>query len=876
MEIAAKYESQQIENKWYRFWMEHHLFESTPNKKESYTIVIPPPNVTGVLHMGHMLNNTIQDVLIRRARMMGYNALWVPGTDHASIATEAKVVDLLKQKGIDKNALSREEFLDHAWQWREKHGGIILQQLKKLGASCDWSRTKFTMDSEMSESVIDVFIDLFNKGKIYRGVRMVNWDPKALTAISDEEVFYKEEQSKLFYVRYKIVDSDEYVTIATTRPETILGDTAVCMHPDDERYKHLHGKKAIVPLVNREVPLIFDEYVDPEFGTGALKITPAHDINDYHIGIKYKLQTINIFNDNGTLNENATLLSGVDRFEARKAIIPLLEDAGNLVKIEEYTNKIGYSERTNEVIEPKLSLQWFCDMASLAKPALDVVVEDEIHFYPEKFKNTYIHWMENVKDWCISRQLWWGQRIPAYYLPNQEFVVAKSVEEAYAIAQKKFPELNLQIADLNQDEDVMDTWFSSWLWPISVFDGIRNPNNEEFNYYYPTAALVTAPEIIFFWVARMIMAGLEWKKCIPFKDVYFTGIVRDKLKRKMSKSLGNSPDPLLLIDQYGADGVRFGMLVSSPAGNDLLFDESMCEQGRNFSNKIWNAYRLIKGWEVDDQIDQPEHTRVALKWMNHRINQTMAEVHDDFVKYRLSEAQMVIYKLIWDDFCSCLLEVIKPAYQKPIDAKSYQEIIDIFEKLMLSLHPFMPFITEEIWHGLIEHTEEQSIMISEMPQHDLPFEEKLLQRFAQTQKIVEEIRRIRAQKNIAQKNPIKLLILSPENSTDTEMDSVIIKLCNISKVQYIDTKPLQAISFIQQNREYFVPLTEHVNKDEEIAKLQAELAYAEKFLNSVKMKLSNQNFVNSAPEQVVAIERKKQADTEAKIKILTEQIAALS
>lgn len=875
MEIATKYDPQNIEDKWYKYWMDHEFFKSEPNEKESYTIVIPPPNVTGVLHMGHMLNNSIQDILIRRARMMGYNALWVPGTDHASIATEAKVVTLLKEKGIEKNQLTREQFLEHAWEWKEKHGGIILKQLRKLGASCDWSRTKFTMDPEMSEAVLDVFIDLHRKGKIYRGVRMVNWDPKAMTAISDEEVMYQEVQSKLYYVRYQIEGGDDYITIATTRPETILGDTAVCVHPEDERYSAFRGKRVIVPLVNRSVPLIFDEYVDREFGTGALKITPAHDINDYNLGNKYKLEVINIFHDNGTLNEQAQLLVGLDRFEARKEIIPLLEKAGNLVKIEDYVNKVGYSERTHEVIEPKLSMQWFCRMDEMAKPALEAVMRDNIRFFPEKFKNTYSHWMENVKDWCISRQLWWGHRIPAYYLPNQEYVIAKNQDEALQIAQERFPELNLTMDMLKQDEDVMDTWFSSWLWPLSVFDGIRKPNNAELNYYYPTAVLVTAPEIIFFWVARMIMAGFEWKNDIPFRDVYFTGIVRDKLRRKMSKSLGNSPDPLDLIAQYGADGVRFGMLCSSPAGNDLLFDESLCEQGRNFNNKIWNAFRLLKGWEVNETGEQPLHTKVAVQWMNQRINQVCADLQSDFDKYRLSDALMSIYKLIWDDFCSYFLEVVKPPYQQPIDGKSYQEIVDIFEKLMLCLHPFMPFITEELWHNLKERHEGESIMIQPIPESSAIFDEAFLNHFTNTQKIVEEIRRIRAQKNIPQKNKLKLLIMADESTGDPGMNAVISKLCNLEEIIYICEKPDGALSFLQQNIEYFVPVTENINVEEELAKLKSELEYAEKFLASVMKKLSNEKFVSSAPEAVVNIERKKQADNEEKIRILKEQIEKL-
>lgn len=880
MEIATKYEPQIIENKWYKFWDEHQMFASTPNEKPPYTIVIPPPNVTGVLHMGHMLNNTIQDVLIRRARMMGFNALWVPGTDHASIATEAKVVALLKEKGIEKNTLTREEFLEHAWEWKEKHGGIILQQLRKLGASCDWNRTKFTMDEDLSESVIDVFIDLYEKGKIYRGVRMVNWDPKALTAVSDEEVIYQEVQSKLYYIKYKIEGTDnDYVTVATTRPETILGDVAVCMHPDDERFMHLKGKRCIVPLINRSIPLIFDEYVEKEFGTGALKITPAHDINDYHIGIKHKLPSINIFNDNGTLNQHAEILIGVDRFEAKKQIIPLLEAAGNLAKIEDYTNKVGFSERTNEVIEPKLSLQWFCDMTAMAKPALDVVMDDTIRFFPEKFKNTYSHWMENVKDWCISRQLWWGHRIPAYYLPNGEFVVAKTPELAIEKANKLYPTQNLQLTDLKQDEDVMDTWFSSWLWPISVFDGIRNPKNEEINYYYPTTVLITAPEIIFFWVARMVMAGIEWRENIPFKDVYFTGIVRDKQRRKMSKSLGNSPDPIDLINKYGADGVRVGMLFSSPAGNDLMFDESLCEQGRNFSNKIWNAFRLIKGWEICSEIQQPQHTTTAIEWFQNRINEALTQINDDFDKYRLSDALMGVYKLIWDDFCSVFLEIVKPPYQQPIDVKSYFEIIDLFEKLMRILHPFMPFITEELWHNISERGQKESIMLLEMPKPTPNVNHELLDKFSSTLKLVETIRRIRAEKNIPQKIKIELYIQKEGIQHDTIQDhlnAVIMKLCNLATIQYTNEKIAGAISFIEQNTEYFIPVSDSINVEEEIAKLKMEISYTEGFLKSVKGKLSNEKFVSGAPEQVVAMERKKLADAEEKIALLQEQIINLS
>jgi len=876
-EIGTKYEPQQIERKWYNFWMEQQLFASTPDEREPFTIVIPPPNVTGVLHMGHMLNNTIQDILVRRARMMGFNALWVPGTDHASIATEAKVVNLLKEKGIDKKDISREDFLKYAWEWKEKHGGIILQQLKKLGASCDWNRTKFTMDEDLSESVIDVFVDLYRKGKIYRGVRMVNWDPKALTAVSDEEVLYKEVQSKLYYIKYPIENSDEFLTIATTRPETLFGDTAVCMHPEDERYSHLKGKKALVPLVNRPVPLIFDDYVDREFGTGALKVTPAHDINDYNLGLKYKLDSINIFNDDGTLNQDAQFLVGKDRFEARKEVVPLLEQAGLLLKVEEYTNKIGYSERTNEVIEPKLSVQWFCDMAALAKPALDVVMNDTIKFYPDKFKNTYAHWMENVKDWCISRQLWWGHRIPAYYLPNKEVIVAKTREEAYQMAQSQYPELNLRPEDLQQDEDVLDTWFSSWLWPISVFDGIRNPQNPDINYYYPTATLITAPDIIFFWVARMIMAGLEWKGDIPFKSVYFTGTVRDSQRRKMSKSLGNSPDPIELMDIYGADGVRFGMLHSSPAGNDLLFETSLCEQGRNFSNKIWNAFRLIKGWEIDEHASQPLHTATALRWFHSKLNETISEIQDNFEKYRLSDALMNTYKLIWDDFCSWLLEIVKPPYQQPIDRKSFEETIDLFEKLMQLLHPFMPFITEELWQQLRNRSEKESIMYAKFPEF-VPDKTDtiLLTRFEQTQKIIENIRRIRTEKNIAQKNQLELFILKPEADALPEMDAIVMKLSNLSGITYVQDKVEGALTFIEYNTEHFIPFGTHINVEEEIKKIEEELHYTEGFLKSTLKKLSNEKFVAGAPESVVAIERKKQADAEEKIALLQAKLQELT
>ncbi len=875
MQISPKYNPQETENKWYAYWMEKGLFRSKPNEKEPYTIVIPPPNVTGVLHMGHMLNNTIQDVIIRRARMKGYNACWVPGTDHASIATEAKVVARLREKGIQKTDISREEFLKHAWEWKEEHGGIILEQLKKLGASCDWDRTKFTMDEDMYQSVIQVFVDLYNKGLIYRGVRMVNWDPKALTAVSDEEVIYKEVNSKLYYLKYFIEGSSDFITIATTRPETILGDTAVCVHPEDERYAYLKGKNVLVPLINRPVPVIFDEYVDREFGTGCLKITPAHDINDYNLGIKHKLDTIDIFNENGTLNPKAQLYVGEDRFIVRKKISKELEEKGHLAKIEEYVNKVGYSERTDEVIEPKLSLQWFMRMGEMAKPALDVVMNDDVKFHPIKFKNTYRHWMENVKDWCVSRQLWWGQRIPAWYLPNREIVVAMNAGEALKTANEKFPDQNYTVADLIQDEDVLDTWFSSWLWPISVFDGIRFPDNEDIKYYYPTKDLITAPEILFFWVARMIMAGLEYKKEIPFKSVYLTGIVRDKLGRKMSKSLGNSPDPIKLMEQYGADGVRVGMLLTSPAGNDLPFDESLCEQGRNFTNKIWNALRLVKGWDVDTNISQPEYAKIAIEWFDAKLNETFVTIEDHYKKYRLSDALMTTYKLIWDDFCSWYLEMIKPAYQQPIDKVTYEKTIVIFEKLMKILHPFMPFITEEIWHLLNERSEDDCLMVADMlkVENDNPV---ILQQFDSALDVIIAIRTLRKEKNVLNKESISLFIRKNNNEIpDTTFDTIIAKLCNIDKIEYIGEKMENAQSFIVKTTEFYVPLLQEINVEEETAKLTAELEYAHKFLNSVKMKLSNERFVNNAPAQVVDLEKKKQSDAEQKIRVLEEQIKKL-
>jgi len=872
MDIPTKYDPALTEDKWYKYWLDNGFFKSVPDNREPYCIVIPPPNVTGVLHMGHMLNNTIQDILVRRARMLGKNALWLPGTDHASIATEARVVAKLKEHGIEKKDISREEFLKHAWVWKEKHGGIILEQLKKLGASCDWSRTKFTMDDDMSESVIDVFIDLYNKGYIYRGVRMVNWDPQAKTAVSDEEVNYKEVNSKLYYVRYKIEGTDEWLTIATTRPETILGDTAVCVNPEDERYIHLKGKRIIIPLVERSVPLIFDEYVDKEFGTGALKVTPAHDINDYNLGLKYNLESIDIFNDDGTLNENAQLFVGKDRFAVRKEIVKTLEEKGHIVKIEEYKNSIGFSERTDAVIEPKLSVQWFMKMQEISKPALENVMNDNIKLYPPKFKNTYRHWMENVKDWCISRQLWWGQRIPAYYAPSGEFVIAKTIDEAYV--KLKENNLNLSIYDVRQDEDVLDTWFSSWLWPISTFDGIRNPENVDIKYYYPTNDLVTAPEILFFWVARMIIAGYEYMGDKPFNNVYLTGIVRDKLGRKMSKSLGNSPDPIELIKKYGADGVRVGMLFSSPAGNDLPFDESLTEQGRNFGNKIWNAFRLVKGWEINENIAQPESSKVAVEWFDAKLNQAIEQIDSHFAKYRLSEALMEVYKLFWDDFSAWYLECIKPAYQQPIDRKTLDNTNVFFDKLLKLLHPFMPFITEELWQFLKDRKDDESIMIAEMPNAE-KYNLNLINNFEKAKELITNIRAIRKEKNIAQKDSIELFIKSSDSSHNFENNNVILKLCNISKLETVNEKPDTSVSFLVGTTEFFIPIGNNINVEEELAKLYAELEYNKGFLKSVLIKLSNEKFVNNAPAKVLENERKKQSDTESKIKSLEEQISSL-
>ncbi|MDP4210297.1 MAG: valine--tRNA ligase [Bacteroidota bacterium] len=874
MEIPSKYDPKLTEDKWYQYWLEKKFFRSTPDQRKPYTVVIPPPNVTGVLHMGHMLNNTIQDVLVRRARMQGKNACWVPGTDHASIATEARVVAKLASEGIKKTDLSRDEFLKHAWEWTHKHGGIILEQLKKLGASCDWDRTCFTMDDERSESVINVFVDLHKKGLIYRGVRMVNWDPQAQTAVSDEEVNYKEVKSKLYHIRYNIVGSDKYVVVATTRPETILGDTAICVHPEDERYQYLKGAKVYVPLIKREVPVIRDEYVDREFGTGVLKITPAHDLNDYELGQKYNLETIDIFNDNGTLNEKAQLFVGKDRFVVREEIVEAMKASGNIEKIEDYINKVGFSERTDAVIEPKLSMQWFLKMKTLSEPALENVMNDNIQLYPAKFKNTYRHWMENVKDWCISRQLWWGHRIPAYYINNSnDFVVANSDAEAVELARQKTGNASLTIENLKQDEDVLDTWFSSWLWPISVFDGIRNPDNEDIKYYYPTDDLVTAPEILFFWVARMIIAGYEYQKEPPFKNVYLTGIVRDKLGRKMSKSLGNSPDPLLLIEKYGADGVRVGMLLCSPAGNDLPFDEGLTEQGRNFGNKIWNAFRLVKSWQVDESIEQPEAAKSAIEWFDSLLNKTMAEVDDQFDKYRLSEALMQIYKLFWDEFSSWYLEMVKPAYQQPIDARTYVATVRFFEKLLKVLHPFMPFITEEIWHYLGERQNDESIMVSALPAKG-SFDEKLIAQFDLVKEIVAAVRNIRQEKNLPIKEALELQLLADNDGT-LAFSSVIKKLSNLSDVALVASKPEGAVSFLVKSTEYYVPLTGKIDVEEEIQKIEKELKYTQGFLESVLKKLSNERFVSGAPQQVLQNEQNKKADAEAKIKAMQERLAGL-
>ncbi len=874
MELASKYNPADVEDKWYQYWLDNGFFHSTPDEREPYTIVIPPPNVTGVLHMGHMLNNTIQDVLVRRARMQGKNACWVPGTDHASIATEAKVVTRLAEKGIKKTDLSRDEFLKHAWDWTHEHGGIILEQLKKLGASCDWERTAFTMDEIRSESVIKVFCDLHEKGLIYRGVRMVNWDPKALTAISDEEVIHKEVNGKLYYLRYKIEGGGAvFAVVATTRPETIMGDTAMCIHPENPKTAHLKGKKVIVPLINRVIPVIEDEYVDMEFGTGCLKVTPAHDVNDYVLGEKYNLPSIDIFNEDGTLNEHGEMYAGMDRFAVRKKIEKDLEEAGLMEKMEAYTNKVGYSERTDVPIEPKLSMQWFLKMSNLAKPALDNVENDTVKFHPEKYKNTYRYWMENIKDWNISRQLWWGHRIPAYYCTpsdggQQVIVVAENEELAKAKADKH-PKLQGGY-EMRQDEDALDTWFSSWLWPISVFDGINNPDNAEIQYYYPTSDLVTGPDIIFFWVARMIMSGYEYRNQECFKNVYFTGIVRDKIGRKMSKQLGNSPDPIELMKQFGADGVRMGMLLTAPAGNDLLYDDSLCEQGRNFNNKIWNAFRLVKGWEVAD-VEQSESAKIAIEWFEAQLSKTLLEVEDLFGKYRLSEALMAVYKLFWDEFSSWYLEMIKPAYQQPIDQATYNATLGFFDSLLKMLHPFMPFITEELWQALEARQEGESIMVQLMPKANV-VNEKLIADFEKVKEIIAGVRTVRLQKNIPNKEQLNLQVIGGHNS---DFDAVIAKLCNLESIEKVTEKASNAVAFMIGTAEYAVPMGSLVNAEEEIKKMEDEIVYLEGFLQSVMKKLSNERFVQNAKPEIVETERKKQADAESKIASLRESIAGM-
>jgi len=878
MEIPKTYDPKITEDKWYSHWLKHKFFKSVPDEREPYTIVIPPPNVTGVLHMGHMLNNTIQDVLIRKARMQGKNACWVPGTDHASIATEAKVVALLKEKGIKKSDLTREEFLKHAWEWKEKYGGIILKQLEKLGASCDWDRTRFTMENDLSEAVIDVFIDLYNKGEIYRGVRMVNWDPEGLTAVSDEEVNYKEVNSKLYYVKYKIEGSaDEWITIATTRPETILGDTAVCVHPEDPRFKHLKGKRAIIPFVNRTVPIIFDEYIDMEFGTGALKVTPAHDINDYNLGLKHKLETIDTIDPNGKMSTAAGFYIGEDRFTVRKKIAKDLEELGMIDKIEDIKNKVGYSERTNAVIEPKLSLQWFLKMDRVSKPALENVLNNEIKLIPEKYINTYKHWMENVHDWCISRQLWWGQQIPAWYDNKSNTVVCKTKEEAFKLLKEKNPAVTLN--DIKQDEDVLDTWFSSWLWPISVFDGFKNPNGKDIQYYYPTNDLVTAPEILFFWVARMIIAGYEYRGIKPFSNVYLTGIVRDKQGRKMSKSLGNSPDPIELIEKYGADGVRVGMLLCSPAGNDLPFDESLCEQGRNFSNKIWNAFRLIKGWEIHAKHEQSANNAIAIEWFEAKFNEQLALINDLYSKYRISEALMATYKLIWDDFCAWYLEMIKPEFvdgvSLPIDQKTYDATIVFFENILKVLHPFMPFISEEIWHLIAERKEKECIIVSSWPAvgKENP---SLIKDFEVIVELITAVRNIRKQKNISPKEKLELYEKTEHSTTTKKFTGIISKLCNLSKYEYVAAKKEGAYSLVLKNMELYVPLNQNIDLEAERQRLSKELEYNMGFLKSVQVKLSNEKFVANAKPELIANEKKKQADAEAKIKAIEEQLSSLN
>ena len=913
MEIASKYDPKEVESKWYQYWLDNKLFASKPDGREPYTIVIPPPNVTGVLHMGHMLNNTIQDILVRRARMEGKNACWVPGTDHASIATEAKVVKKLAAEGIKKHDLTRDEFLKHAWEWTDEHGGIILKQLRRLGASCDWDRTAFTMDEKRSESVIKVFVDLYRKGYIYRGLRMVNWDPKALTALSDEEVVYKEEQSHLFHLKYYVADLDEldeldeliakgnvihkdehgyYAVVATTRPETIMGDTAMCINPKDPKNQWLKGRKVIVPLVNRVIPVIEDRYVEIEFGTGCLKVTPAHDKNDNMLGKVHNLETIDIFNPDGTISNQSTLYVGMDRFDCRKQIAKDLQEAGLMEKVEDYTNKVGYSERNPDTaIEPRLSLQWFLKMQHFADIALPPVLNGEMHFYPQKYVNTYKNWLENIQDWCISRQLWWGHRIPAYYYPSvvsdaspseESFVVAETAEEALELARKESGNANLQMSDLHQDEDALDTWFSSWLWPVSLFDGINNPGNEEINYYYPTSDLVTGPDIIFFWVARMIMAGEEYLGKYPFKNVYFTGIVRDKLGRKMSKSLGNSPDPIELIEKFGADGVRMGMMLSAPAGNDILFDEALCEQGRNFNNKIWNAFRLVKGWQVADAATVPDGSpsgnKTAVAWMDAKLRAANAEMQDHFSKYRISDALMTVYKLFWDEFSSWYLEMVKPAYidgqPQPIDQETYDATLRFFETLLKMLHPFMPFITEELWQALYDRKNGESIMRDKLevpaPTKD---DEQLIQDIEQVKLVVSGVRTVRSSKNIAPKEKLQLQAVSINHFE--YYNNVITKMANLSDITIVDTKDATASAFMVGTDEFAVPLGSMINVEEEIKKMEAQIEHLEGFLNSVKKKLSNERFVQNAPEAVVAMERKKQADAEEKIQTLRESIEAL-
>lgn len=877
MSIPSKYDASKVEGKWYDYWMKHNYFHSEVDDRDSYTIVIPPPNVTGVLHMGHMLNNTIQDVLVRRARLLGKNACWVPGTDHASIATEAKVVAKLKEQGINKNDLTREEFLQHAWEWKHEYGGIILEQLKKLGASCDWERTKFTMDPDMSEAVIKVFVDLYNKGLIYRGYRMVNWDPEAQTTLSDEEVIYEEKQGNLYYLEYAIEGSDEKVTIATTRPETILGDTAICINPNDDRYTHLKGKKAIVPLCNRVIPIIEDEYVDLEFGTGCLKVTPAHDENDKVLGDKHNLEVIDIFNADATLNSFGLHYEGKDRFVVRKEISKELEEKGFLVKVEQHNNKVGTSERTKAVIEPRLSDQWFLKMEELVKPAIEAVLgeDNDINLFPKKFENTYRHWMENIRDWNISRQLWWGQQIPAYYYGDgkEDFVVAESIEEALELAKEKTENSSLTTEDLRQDPDALDTWFSSWLWPMSVFDGIRNPENEEIQYYYPTNDLVTGPDILFFWVARMIIAGYEYKDQHPFKNVYLTGLVRDKQRRKMSKSLGNSPDALKLIEDFGADGVRVGLLLSSAAGNDLLFDEALCQQGKGLANKVWSAFYLTTLWEQSESIEQPVSSRIALDWYKSKFQKTIAEIEDYYSKYRLSDALMAIYKLIYDDFCGWLLEILKPGYQQPIDSKTYKEIIAIFEDNLKVLHPFMPFLTEEIWQTIAERSPEEALVIAKYPELT-SFDADLIAKFDFASDVVSGVRTVRKEKNIAFKEAIELFVVNNENASK-DFDAVIQKLTNVSQISYVDGK-VDGASFRVKSNEYFVPISlDNINVEEEIEKLNKELKRAEGFLFGIQKKLSNERFVNNAPEQVIALERKKESDTLAKIETIKSSLDSL-